>query len=196
MWGRRMTYVILRPHIGDPVCLGIYDGIEFHLPVFDRQDRGRLDGVMAGVVGDPAGDCLELDLLQGVLHLGRVIRTGILDASQQDIGGVVRQGSQGIRNFRLSLVVLVLGFTIGWNKVLPFISTNNVQNIQTACTTACSTNNQYDYCTFPRTLKASDLPQENGQAIKQKDGTCQFFSTAAGYEKYAIAACPGITCPA
>lgn len=94
------------------------------------------------------------------------------------------------------LVVLVLGFTIGWNKVLPFISTNNVQNIQTACTTACSTNNQYDYCTFPRTLKASDLPQENGQAIKQKDGTCQFFSTAAGYEKYAIAACPGITCPA
>ena len=48
------------------------------------------------------------------------------------------------------LVVLVLGFTIGWNRLLPFVSSNNIENIQTACSTACATNNAYNYCTLPR----------------------------------------------
>lgn len=88
------------------------------------------------------------------------------------------------------LVVLVLGFTIGWDRLLPFVSSNNVQNIQTTCSTACSTNNVYDFCSLNRTLKSSDLP--NGQAY----GNCTFFSTNSGFTKYGIAACPGVSCPA
>ena len=88
------------------------------------------------------------------------------------------------------LVVLILGFTIGWDKLLPFFSTNNVQNIQTSCSTACATNNKYDWCSTPRTLKASDLPgsPSNGQFI----GNCTYFANTPEYSKYAIAACPSL----
>lgn len=92
------------------------------------------------------------------------------------------------------LVVLVLGFTIGWNRLLPFISSNNVENIKTGCSTACSTNNQYDYCSLSRTLKADDLPVENGVKPKEKAGTCFFFATETAYVKYGIAPCSTITC--
>jgi hypothetical protein len=92
------------------------------------------------------------------------------------------------------LVVLVLGFTIGWNKLLPFVSSNNVQGIVTGCSTACSTNNNYDYCTLPRILKADDLPVENGVKLKEKAGTCNFFSSNADYVKYGIDACSTISC--
>ncbi len=90
------------------------------------------------------------------------------------------------------LVVLILGFTIGWDKLLPFFSTNNVQNIQTTCSSACATGNQYDYCSLPRTLKASDLPgnPSNGQVV----GNCTFFATNPNYQKYGIGVCDTITC--
>lgn len=91
------------------------------------------------------------------------------------------------------LVVLILGFTIGWDKLLPFFSTNNVQNLQTTCSSACATGNSYDYCTLSRTLKASDLPgsPSNGQFV----GNCTFFATNPNYAKYGIATCTSITCP-
>ncbi|MEK6819827.1 MAG: hypothetical protein AABY03_01350 [Nanoarchaeota archaeon] len=34
------------------------------------------------------------------------------------------------------LVLMVLGFTIGWSKILPFISTNNADTLVTACSIA------------------------------------------------------------
>ncbi len=51
------------------------------------------------------------------------------------------------------LVVLVLGFTIGWGRLLPFVSSNNIENLQTACSSACATSNDYDYCTLQREVK-------------------------------------------
>lgn len=92
------------------------------------------------------------------------------------------------------LVVLILGFTIGWDKLLPFFSTNNVQNLQTTCSSACATGNSYDYCTLSRTLKASDLPgnPSNGQFV----GNCTFFANNPNYVKYGIAPCSSIACPA
>lgn len=88
------------------------------------------------------------------------------------------------------LVILVLGFTIGWNKILPFISTNNVDTIVNQCQASCSTNDVYGYCSLGRTLVASDLP--NNQ--KQITANCSFLSTSADYVKYAVAKCPGL-CP-
>ena len=87
------------------------------------------------------------------------------------------------------LVVLVLGFRMGWDKVLPFLSSNNVQNVVTACGTACATGSQYDFCTAPRTLKA------DGLAEADKLGSCKKFATDAKYSSYGIEDCSSITCP-
>jgi len=92
------------------------------------------------------------------------------------------------------LVVLILGFTLGWGKIFPFISSNNVDNIKTACNAACATDNMYDFCTLPRILKASDLPLVAGKRPKQIEQDCQFFATTSAYLKYGIADCPGL-CP-
>lgn len=95
------------------------------------------------------------------------------------------------------LVVLVLGFTIGWNKLLPFVfSSNNVENIKTACSFSCSTSNTYDFCSAPRTLKAEDLPLPpgaDGKVPKSVIGNCNLFSSG-DYAKYGIAPCPAVSC--
>ena len=90
------------------------------------------------------------------------------------------------------LVILIIGFTLGWEKILPWISQNNVENIKTACSTACATANTYDFCTFARTLKASDLPSGGKEFVS----TCNFLSSDAAYLKYGIEKCSSITCPA
>ena len=95
------------------------------------------------------------------------------------------------------LVVVILGFTMGWDRIFPFFfSTNNDETIKTNCAAACATNNQYNYCTSPRTLKAEDLPAKNekGEIQKSISGNCTFFSAAEDYSKYAIADCPTIDC--
>ncbi len=94
------------------------------------------------------------------------------------------------------LVILVIGFTIGWQKVLPFLSSNNVDTIVNQCQASCTTGDVYGFCTLERKLSASDLPKDaNGKDQKQVSNTCSFFSTDAGYSKYSIAQCPGL-CPA
>ncbi|MEK6840707.1 MAG: hypothetical protein AABX79_02010 [Nanoarchaeota archaeon] len=98
------------------------------------------------------------------------------------------------------LVVVILGFTMGWDRVFPFFfSTNNVESIKTNCAAACATNNQYSYCTSPRTLKAEDLPADaDDKAQKSVTKTCYFFATTTtpdDYSKYGIDECPSIECP-
>ncbi len=83
------------------------------------------------------------------------------------------------------LVVLVLGFTIGWNKVLPFTSQNNVNIIQTQCTAACSTNSIYDFCS-----RTFDL---NSGATTIKNATCNFL-TQPQNSQYGISSCSSVTC--
>jgi len=85
------------------------------------------------------------------------------------------------------LIVLILGFTMGWNKILPFVSTNNVENIKTACNVACSTSGVYDFCTQERTLKADDLAEGEITA------TCDVLSQVP-YTQYGIAECASIVC--
>ncbi|KKQ78697.1 MAG: hypothetical protein UT01_C0062G0002 [Candidatus Daviesbacteria bacterium GW2011_GWA1_38_7] len=85
------------------------------------------------------------------------------------------------------LVVLVLGFTIGWNRLLPFVSSNNIENIQTACSTACSTSNTYNYCTFPREV--------NDGVNNKFTSTCYNLTQPEfASRNYGIAACSGMTC--
>jgi hypothetical protein len=88
------------------------------------------------------------------------------------------------------LVILVIGFTIGWQKVLPFLSSSNVDTIVNQCQASCTTADVYGFCSMSRTLVADDLPS----GIKQVVGNCTFFSTDVSYTKYAIQTCPNL-CP-
>ena len=82
------------------------------------------------------------------------------------------------------LVLLILGFTLGWGKILPFISSNNVENLVTSCNLACSTNNQYGFCSSKRELKADDA--------NIKDVTCNYVSR--NLPKYGVQPCPAVPC--
>jgi hypothetical protein len=94
------------------------------------------------------------------------------------------------------LVILVIGFTIGWQKVLPFLSSNNVDTIVNQCQASCTTGDVYGFCTLERSLSAPDLPKDaGGKDQKKVSNTCSFFSTNADYLKYSIAQCSGL-CPA
>jgi hypothetical protein len=87
------------------------------------------------------------------------------------------------------LVVLVLGFTLGWNRLLPFVqNSNNLDTISASCTIACSTNSQYDYCSALREVK-------DGVNDKFKDN-CYNLATKEEYANrfYGINPCPDIDC--
>lgn len=84
------------------------------------------------------------------------------------------------------LVILILGFTIGWDRFLPFVKSNNVENIKTACSLACSTGNQFDFCSTQREVK---------DGINDKfTSTCNELSGEQYTSRnYGIEACSGIS---
>jgi hypothetical protein len=93
------------------------------------------------------------------------------------------------------LVILIIGFTIGWQKVVPWLSSNNVDTVVNQCQASCTTSDTYGYCGLNRTLTASDLPNDaTGKAQKNVINTCEFFSNDANYLKYNIGKCPSL-CP-
>ena|SRR3989344_5157200 len=88
------------------------------------------------------------------------------------------------------LVILILGFRIGWSKILPFLPSNNVQNVVASCNAACATGNEYEFCTVSRALKADGLPG----GVKEVKNNCDFFATDTQYSAYGIEKCSSITC--
>ncbi len=66
------------------------------------------------------------------------------------------------------LVLLIVGFTIGWDRIVPFIGSNNVDNVIQACNTACLTGSPYNYCFSPRDLNTDDEDY--------KDVTCYYLA--------------------
>ncbi len=86
------------------------------------------------------------------------------------------------------LVVLIVGFTVGWARLLPFVSTNNIDTIKTSCGIACSTSSAFDYCSVEREVKdgTNDKFSEN----------CYNLANSGEYasRNYDVKACPSITC--
>jgi hypothetical protein len=82
------------------------------------------------------------------------------------------------------LVVLILGFTLGWQKLAPWFSKNNVDTIVTACEASCSTNGIYDFCMVGRNLKAEDT--------KLKGVTCNYL--AKNQTAYGVSKCTSVPC--
>lgn len=85
------------------------------------------------------------------------------------------------------LVVLILGFTMGWGKLSSFLSNKNVDTIQQACNMACSTKSVYSFCSEKRELIGDE---------KFKDVTCYFLANDElnGMSKYGIDKCEDVTC--
>jgi hypothetical protein len=81
------------------------------------------------------------------------------------------------------LVVLILGFTIGWNKIVPWISSNNVNTVVTSCDAACATGDKYGFCSAEKEL--------NDGTSKIKS-TCYYFSNKKTI--YGINKCLSIDC--
>ena len=83
------------------------------------------------------------------------------------------------------LVVLILGFTVGWGKIAPWISKSNVDTIVTSCEAACATGGTYDFCSSVRNLVDDQ---------KNKVSTsCVAFANLPEFQKYGIKSC-SITC--
>ena len=74
------------------------------------------------------------------------------------------------------LVVLAVGFTIGFNKLAPWLSSNNVNTISNSCTIACYTNNVYEFFSLERTLTAAELKDQLAYGAKGVRGTCTDLS--------------------
>ncbi len=72
----------------------------------------------------------------------------------------------------LVLVFIIIGFSVGWNRIFPFISPpNNVKDISDKCGLACSTEDTYGFCTSKRDVKLED--DITGVSTDKKiQGTC------------------------
>jgi len=85
------------------------------------------------------------------------------------------------------LVFLIIGFTMGWNRILPWLGGNNVDSIVQQCSTACLAGNKYAFCSQQRELKA-----ENNVKVT---ASCEEFSTnTEDYSLYGIEECDSIPC--
>ena len=88
------------------------------------------------------------------------------------------------------LIILIAGFTLGWNKLLPFLSTNNVDTIKNSCGTACIKESAFEYCSVEREVK-------DGVNDKFSE-TCYNLANSVEYDSrnYGIGRCDAITCEA
>jgi len=78
------------------------------------------------------------------------------------------------------LVVLILGFTMGWSNIKDWIvPSNNVQKVVDACGIACSLDNKYNYCTKDAGLKVDG---------KEIAGSCKVLVALSG-NPYGIEDC-------
>jgi hypothetical protein len=83
------------------------------------------------------------------------------------------------------LVMLILGFTMGFGKILPFLSSSNVDSIVNGCQASCATQSVYGYCTQVR-----NLIDDTGKKVDQP---CVNLSNGS-YSQYGIKQC-SIDCP-
>jgi len=90
----------------------------------------------------------------------------------------------------LVAVFLIWGFSTNWSMFSSLFGGNNVNIIATQCQTACATSDTYGFCSMQRTLKVTDLPDNE----KEKSGSCDDFVGLKNKdgESYGIADCPGL----
>ena len=83
------------------------------------------------------------------------------------------------------LVVLILGFSMGWQKFAPWLSKNNVDAVKTACEVACSTGSTYSFCTVEREVV------DEGEKLT---ATCEELATDYSDRGYGVLPCSKVDC--
>jgi len=68
----------------------------------------------------------------------------------------------------LVLVILIVGFALGWNRIAPWLSRDNVNQVVDSCNSACTTKSVYDFC-----LKGRDMTAEK---VDYKALTCNYIA--------------------
>lgn len=92
----------------------------------------------------------------------------------------------------LILVFLIVGFTIGWKKIFPFITPgNNVKEVVDKCSLACNTNSQYDYCTAKRDVRLDEGLAKLGNK-KEFKATC--YDLTLLKEELGVEGCAAVQC--
>ncbi|MCR4327359.1 MAG: hypothetical protein NUV46_02140 [Nanoarchaeota archaeon] len=85
------------------------------------------------------------------------------------------------------LIALIWGFATGWSAIQPVINPTNVDRVIQDCSSACSVQSKFSYCSGERTLNVN----EDKVSVKS---TCAVFSTEPSFLKYDIPLCPTIDC--
>jgi len=86
------------------------------------------------------------------------------------------------------LVVLAVGFTMGWKQLAPWLPSggSNIDIIKQQCSTACITNSANDFCLASRELNINN--------IKYSGVTCYTLSIDDNLEKFGVESCSAINC--
>jgi len=83
------------------------------------------------------------------------------------------------------LVMLIVGFTMGWGGIRDWIApSNNVQQIVSQCEIACATGGKYDFCFAKRDLKSEDE--------KLEEVSCYTLNKVKS--QYGVGDCKAIDC--
>jgi len=72
------------------------------------------------------------------------------------------------------LVILILGFTLGWKTLVPFIKQDNVATVIKSCETACSTQSTFDYCSKIVELKSDEDIQTSCYLLERVDNFSKY----------------------
>ncbi|MCK9595600.1 hypothetical protein M0R19_00215 [Candidatus Pacearchaeota archaeon] len=86
------------------------------------------------------------------------------------------------------LVILIIGFTMGWQTILPFLGGDTVDKVVQDCSTSCLAGQQYNFCVRARDLKI------DGKLMATD--TCFNFATDTKYSQYGVQLCdnPQVVC--
>ncbi len=89
----------------------------------------------------------------------------------------------------LILVILIVGFSLGWGRIVPWLSKDNVNQVVDACNTACTTKSVYDFC-----LRGRDMTAEK---VEYKGLTCNYIATQMQTDttkNFGVTACEDLIC--
>ena len=92
----------------------------------------------------------------------------------------------------LVLIFIVIGFTVGWNKILPILGGGaNVADIQNQCSFACSSASTFDFCDSKRNVKVGADNELVGFG-SSFDATCNELAELV--QELGIQGCPAVDC--
>ena len=99
------------------------------------------------------------------------------------------------------LAIMIIGFMVGWNRILPFLDPINVDEIIESCAVMCSTQSEFGFCFKP--LELNDGEKKYTDTCNNfKEGIIPAVAKAGDteavpekdYTRFKIKPCPAITC--